>query len=109
MCRKKKNNLRMPAVGGPEQGREICHPYPMAPAPAVAMPLPNATRVVKGAYNSEIELPAYICTDKYGRVYQPEVFYGPQACHSPVPVPMQSTVPPQVQPIVIPVNDNRRN
>lgn len=85
-------------------------PFPVAPVSPFAVPIPNGTRVVNSGYgiNSAVELPAYMCTDQYGRVYQAQVFYGTLPCSAPVPIPAPNMAPPQVQPIIIPVQDNKR-
>lgn len=108
---KKNKNIQQQQSYSQEQpvNRTVYNPYPTAQASSVVVPIPNASRTVNSPYgiNQTMELPAYMCTDQYGRVYQAEVFYGTLPCHAPVPVPMPTQTP-QVQPIVIPVNDNKR-
>lgn len=89
-----------------EEVTNFRNPFPTAKSPNVVLPMPNAYRTVDTNYGT-MDLPAYMCTDEYGRVYQAEVFYGTLPCSAPVPVPMPTQTP-QVQPIIIPINDNKR-
>lgn len=82
------------------------NPFPIPQAPNAILPMPNAYRTVNTAYGT-MDLPAYSCTDQYGRVYQAQVFYGTLPCSAPVPVPTPTSTP-QIQPIIIPINDNKR-
>lgn len=93
----------------PSINNTVCNPYPMPQASAMIVPIPNGTRMVNSPYaiNNAMELPAYMCTDEYGRVYQANVFYGTLPCHAPVPVPVPAMTP-QVEPIMMPVQDNKR-
>lgn len=109
MKRKKKNDLIMQQEQSQANRGAVHCPYPIAPASPFATPVPNATRQIQSGYavNSIMELPEYVCTDQYGRVYQADVFYGTLPCHAPVPIPMPTKTP-QVEPIIIPVQDNKR-
>ncbi|HKL73604.1 MAG TPA: hypothetical protein VJ903_01795 [Clostridia bacterium] len=99
---KKKTNTMQPNYAK----ETVNSPTPVPASPNVVLPMPNAYRTVNTAYGT-MDLPAYMCTDQYGRVYQAQVFYGALPCNAPVPIPMPNQTP-QVQPIVIPVDDNKR-
>jgi len=111
--RKKKDNNSFEQPIYPvtaESYNSVYNPYPVAPASPIAVPIPNGTRMVNSGYgiNNKMELPAYMCTDQYGRVYQAEVFYGLLPHSAPVPIPAPSMASPQVQPIIVPIDDNKR-
>lgn len=106
MKKNKNKNIPQPSYAKEVVNQTIYNPFPSAQAPNIVLPMPNAYRTVNTAYGA-MDLPCYSCTDQYGRVYQAQVFYGTLPCSAPVPVPMPTQTP-QVQPIVIPVNDNKR-
>jgi hypothetical protein len=112
MRKDKKNLLKQQslATNSCTQNNGVAYnPYPKAQTPGVVVPIPNGTRIVNSNYaiDSKMELPAYMCTDQYGRVYQADVFYGTLPCHAPVPIPMPEQIT-QIEPIVLSVQDNRR-
>ncbi|HOO22553.1 MAG TPA: hypothetical protein PKY53_02605 [Clostridia bacterium] len=101
---KKKRNA--PNMNFADENVGFSNPIPTPDAPGIVLPIPNATRVVDNGFG-KTELPAYMCRDQYGRVYQVPVHYGALPVSGPVPIPVPSQAS-QVQPIVIPVDDNKR-
>ncbi len=79
---------------------------PTAQKPVIVAPIPNSYSVVANGYGiaGKMELPNYLCTDEYGRVYQANITYGTMGFGGPVPVPQQSSII-QTDAIRVPYNN----
>lgn len=77
-------------------------PYPMAQAACQPYIMPNLSGYQVVGNGMPMGLPKYTAIDEYGRVYTPNMVYGPQTNAAPVPIAKPAEIV-QLTPIVSPV------
>ena len=108
MKKNKKNQAYFGAGDGVERARGLARQPVIAPGPAAQAPCAAVVMPQSGPYKvvgngMPMGLPVYTSVDQYGRVFSPNMTYGPQPNSAPVPVATPASFV-QLTPIVSPVS-----